>query len=117
MATFKFLGIKDCGSALCPHCGSEGRYIYSWEEDGVVRSAMAGCYKLLTGSIEKGDRDRFFELLSEKQAKGKELNGWDKNVIRLLDYKKTSKFPAEWCDKKIDEVLRERSMYLNKKRY
>lgn len=112
---FKFLGIKDYGSTCCPHCGSEGRYIYSWQENGIIKSAMAGCYKLLTVHIEKGDKDKYFELLSEKQAKGKKLNGWDINVLRLLSFE--CKYPKEWIDNKIHEVLRQRQQYLNKRKY
>lgn len=112
---FKFLGVKDYGSTCCPHCGSEGRYIYTWEENGVVKSAMAGCYKLLTGHIQKGDREKYFELLSEKQAKQKKLNGWDVNIVRLLSF--DGKYPTEWINEKINEVLRERQLYLSKHRF
>lgn len=85
--TFEFIGIKDYGATSCPHCGAEGRYIYHWKENGKIRAAMAGCYKALTGKLDKGEDARYFELLSEKQAKGKALNGWDVNIMRLLKFK------------------------------
>ena len=39
---FQFIGIEDCGSCSCPHCGAEGRYIYTWAEFGVAKSAKIG---------------------------------------------------------------------------
>ena len=117
MNTFKFIEIKDCGSTSCPHCGAEGRYIYTWEQDGVVKSAMAGCYKALTGKLEKGEDTRYFELLAEKQAKNKPLNGWDKNILRLQGFLAEGKYTSDWVNAKIAEVLRERKMFLAKKRY
>ena len=117
MKGFKFIGINDCGSTCCPHCGSEGRYIYTWEFNGEVRSAMAGCYKRLTGMIEKSDEDRYFELLSEKQAKGKELNGWDKKIISLVSAIESKKITFDWGWLKIRETLSQRKIYLSKKRY
>jgi hypothetical protein len=117
---FKFIGINDTGpesGACCPHCGAEGRYIYMWEEDGVRHGAMAGCYKALTGIIEKGDTEKYFELLAVKQAKNKPLNGWDKNIIRLMGFLKEGKYTAQWVDSKIHEVLSERKRYLAQHRY
>lgn len=119
--TFKFIGVEDCGpmpnGACCPHCGAEGRYIYVWEEDGKRRGAMAGCYKQLTGKIQKGELDQYVQLISEKQAKGKKLNTWDESVIRLLEFKQSGKYPAEWCDKKINETLGQRNKWLAEHRY
>lgn len=117
MGTFKFIKIEDCGSTQCPHCGADGRYIYTWEEDGIRHSAMAGCYKALTGKLEKDEKQQYFVLLSEKQAKNKPLNSWDNNIIRILSYKEEGKYPDSWCDNKIEQVLSERKMYLAKKRY
>lgn len=121
---FHFLYIEDCGpcddghcAAVCPHCGSEGRYIYHWTEDGQERAAMAGCYKALTGHLRKGEYEHYMELLSEKQAKNKTLNSWDRSIIRLLDFKKTGRYPEMWCDQKINEQLSERKKFLAKRHY
>ena len=118
MTKFSFIGVHDGGeNAHCPHCGAEGRWIYVWSEDGVVMGAMAGCYKALTGHLTKSDKDKYFILLSEKQAKNKPLNSWDRSILRLLDYKHTGKYPDNWLDKKIDEVLRQRARYLRERHY
>lgn len=117
MTNFKFIGVTDYGETCCPHCGVDGRYIYTWEQDGKVHSAMAGCYKALTGTLEKGEDVKYFELLAEKQAKGKPLNGWDKNILRLQGYLKENKYTPQWVESKIQEVLSDRKAYLAKKRY
>ena len=114
--TFKFIGVTDCGETCCPHCGADGRYVYTWEMDGVEFSAMAGCFKALTGRMCKDDEARYWILLAEKQVKNKPLNGWDKSILRMLEFKQSGKYPAEWCDQKIKETLRDRQFYLSKKR-
>lgn len=111
---FMFISVEDYGETVCPHCGAEGRYIYNWIQDGKYMSAMAGCYKMLTGHISKNDKAEYFRILAEKQAKGKKLNGWDKTVLRMLDFKKEGKYSPDWCDKKIQEALSERAQYLAK---
>ena len=116
-ANFEFIEVKDFGETSCPHCGAEGRYIYFWLQDGVKMSAMAGCYKALTGKLAKNDEAKYMELLSVKLAKNKDLNGWDRNIIRLLDYKKESKFPEDWCNQKIKEILSQRKSLLARKGY
>lgn len=78
---------------------------------------MAGCYKALTGQLSKGDEDRYFELLAEKQAKGKKLNGFDTSVMRLQTFAQEGKYPKDWCDMKIRETLRQRKQYLATRRF
>ncbi len=120
MSSFKFIEMRDCGSTNCPHCGSEGRYIYTWEQDGKVYSAMAGCYKALTGKLEKGEASRFYEILAEKVVKNKTLNGWDKAVLRMQEYIKANITDVKkviWAENKIGEALSQRKKYLAKKRY
>ena len=48
---------------------------------------MAGCYKHLTRHINRGAFDKFIEGISEREAKGKSLNGWQKTVKRMQQYK------------------------------
>lgn len=114
---FEFHEIKDCGETTCPHCGATGRYIYVWSENGKRRSAMAGCYKALTGKLEKGEDVRYFEILAEKLAKNKPLNGWDKNIMRLEGFRREQKYSEGWINSKIKQILSERKMFLAKKRY
>lgn len=114
---FVFECIQDTGpssGASCPHCGAEGRYIYNWFEFGERRAAMAGCYEALTGRIKKGDKDRVMELISKKQSRNKPLNGWERSILRMEQFKADGKFPSEWCDQKINETLSQRKQYLAK---
>lgn len=105
---YQFLGVEDHGETCCPHCGADGRYIYSWAEFGKVYSAMAGCYAALTGKIEKGDVDCHIERIAIKQAKNKPLNGWDKTIIRMMAYKSANYGDAgkcAWADRIISEAV------------
>lgn len=115
METFKFLGIEDFGETCCPHCGADGRYIYSYSIDGVVYGAMAGCYKRETAKYQKTDKVKYMETLADKQVKSKPLTGWDKNIIRLQGYLAEGKYDASWVERKIDEVLEHRRQYFLKK--
>lgn len=118
---FKFVGVDDTGpesGACCPHCGSEGRYIYNWTEDGKLRRAMAGCYKRLTGQLARDAESKYMELLAEKQAKNKPLNSWDKTVVRMLKYQQDNASDAgkvNWAATKIIQTLSERQATLSKK--
>lgn len=115
---FQFLGMEDCGETCCPHCGADGRYIYTWAEYGKVRGAMAGCYKLLTGKIHKGDLDRRIEQIADKQGRNKPLNGWDKTILRMLQYKADNANDAgkiAWADSKINEAISDTKRFAARK--
>ncbi len=119
--SFQFLGVNDYGSpmdgdgTICPHCGAEGRYVYKWAEFGEIHAAMAGCYKALTGHIKMNDMDAFMKILSEKQAKNKPLNTWQKTVVRMNEFIEQGKFSPEWCESKIWEAVREQKRFAAQK--
>src|SRR5689334_19356494 len=105
---FQFLYVEDTGGACCPHCGAEGRYIYYWSEYGQVKAAMAGCYGVLTGKLEKDDRAKFMEVLHKKQATNKPLNGWQKTVLRMQEHIQkniTDDGKVNWALGKIREAV------------
>lgn len=115
---FQFLYMQDCGpcdfgggSGCCPHCGAEGRYIYYWSEFGEIRGAMKGCYKALTGRIDKDDYTKFMETMCEKQTKDKPLNGWQKTVLRMQQFISDGKYSVEWCEQKIHEAIADQKRY------
>lgn len=115
---FQFLGVQDCGECCCPHCGADGRYIYTWAENGKVRSAMAGCYAALTGHIKLDEVNAFIQRLSVKVAKNKPLNGWDKTVQRMQSYMTDNIDDAgkmQWAQSKINEAVAAAKAYQFKK--
>lgn len=115
---YQFIEIRDCGETCCPHCGADGRYIYKWAEYGKERAAMAGCFKALTGHIKMSDVDKYIQRVSEKQAKGKPLNGWDNTVIRMLDYMNKHADDAAkrtWAHGKIWQAVSESIAYKYKR--
>lgn len=115
---FQFIEVQDCGETCCPHCGANGRYIYSWSEYGEIKSAMAGCYKALTGKIKKDDVTNHIERISVKQAKNKPLNGWDKTILRMLDYiqkNASDSGKVAWANGNIYQAVREAKSYAFRK--
>lgn len=113
------------GSAQCPHCGAEGRYVYTFIcEDGKRRGAMAGCLKLFPQSnspvsklvIEAHKRDR--------QAKDfkppRKLASWWAAMIAATDALEGSGGGHEAVQVFIDAVNaaeRQRQAWLNRKGY
>lgn len=118
---FQFLHVNDHGSVhdgdgtCCPHCGAECRYVYVWAEFGKMRSAAAGCYAALTGHLKKDDYEDFMVKLSLAQAKNKPLNGWQKTVVRMLEYIQQGKYSEQWCNEKIWDAIREQKRFAAKK--
>lgn len=115
---FQFLHVEDTGGGCCPHCGAEGRYIYVWAEHGQVKGAMAGCYKALTGKLDKDDYANFMEVLSRKQAADKPLNGWQKTVLRMQNYileNNADDGKVNWALQKIKEAVADQKRYAFKK--
>jgi hypothetical protein len=115
---FQFLGVRDYGSACCPHCGAEGRYIYTWAEFGKEYGAMAGCYELLTGKLKKDDVTKHIERIYVKQAKSKPLSGWDKTILRMIEYKDVNQNDAgkvSWAQGKITAAVSEAKSYAMRK--
>ena len=75
---------------------------------------MAGCFNKLTSKISKGSTERFLENLFKKQASGKNLNGWQKTVLRMLEYKKNNQSDTgkiSWADGKINEAISQSLAY------
>lgn len=117
---FQFIKVDDYGSpyegggTCCPHCGADGRYIYWWAEYGVIRGAMAGCYKALTGQIKKTDVDQFLERLNEKVVKGKPLSGFYKTVASMQKYivnNAADPGKVNWANTKIAQAVSDSKRY------
>lgn len=91
----RFLGTSDGGpsdgkgSAICPHCGSTGRYVHYFEvEGGERRGAMSGCIKLFPVSpIAEADMalsERHRDLV-KRFGKDAKLNPWDTRIREAID--------------------------------
>lgn len=86
-----FTGTHDGGpcddgpTAVCPHCGADGRYVHFFiTEDGVERGAMSGCIELFPVSpvakIQRKLRDKEREL-QRKYGKDAHLNSWQTKML------------------------------------
>lgn len=76
------------GSATCPHCGAEGRYINVFIcEDGSRRGAMSGCFKLFPGSnspIAKLTQEAYKRQRQAKET-GKRLASWWADIVAAAE--------------------------------
>jgi hypothetical protein len=84
---------------------------------GTVRVVVliAACFSALTGRLQKGDSDKFMEVLAKKLATGKPLNGWQKTVLRMQQFITEGKYSLEWCQQKINEAIADQKRYAFKK--
>lgn len=92
----RFLGTTDSGpceggepTAICPHCGSGGRYIHYFEcEDGTTRGAMSGCVQLFPihpiAADDMALRERERDL-QQRFGKAAKLNSWDQKIREFID--------------------------------
>lgn len=74
------------GNATCPHCGADGRYVWTFRcDDGTTRGAMAGCIKLFKVSPVAEEHGRLIERQQQRAEKGQELASWDKAKLAAID--------------------------------
>lgn len=72
----------------------------------------------LTGKINKSDIENHIERISVKQAKGKALNGWDKTILKMLEYKQNNSEDSgkvNWANIKIAEAVAACKKYVFKR--
>lgn len=86
-------GPVDLGGGRCPHCGAEGRWIYSFLcDDGKVHAAMSGCIKLFPESRDFPTLRKMAKLAIEKDmdmrlhpaTRGTKLAGWFQATLDTL---------------------------------
>jgi hypothetical protein len=113
------LGVKDCGpcdpepTGVCPHCGADGRYIYSFLcEDGTVRGAMKGCIQLFPRHPLAFKVQGVFKKQVDYAKKKWKLASWDSAVIEAtgdLEARRISL--AEW-EGRVRNAFAQRDAYL-----
>lgn len=85
------LGIQDNGpceggaSAICPHCGAEGRYVYSFLcDDGTRRGAMRGCFSKFPRHRFAVESARILDKEADYKKKGWSLPTWDRDMLDAI---------------------------------
>jgi len=78
------LGVNDHGpceggaSAICPHCGAEGRYVYIFKcDDGTTRGAMRGCIQKFPRHAFADESQRILDKEADYKTRGWSLPSWD----------------------------------------
>lgn len=73
-----FYDSGEYGNATCPHCGADGRYVWTFHcADGTKRGAMAGCIKLFKVSPIATEHKKLLERKAEREKTGGKLASWD----------------------------------------
>lgn len=90
-AVLVVLGVDDFGpcdsgqgTASCPHCGAEGRYIINFLcDDGTRRGAMRGCFTLFPGSDTRTAKlvQEAFARERDASKDGKKLASWWADIL------------------------------------
>lgn len=78
------------GSATCPHCGAEGRYIINFLcDDGTKRGAMKGCFSLFRGSntrTAKLIQEAFDRQRAAKEKRASLASWWSDMIAEANDF-------------------------------
>jgi hypothetical protein len=100
------VGLQDYGpceggaSAICPHCGAEGRYVYSFLcDDGTRRGAMRGCFSKFPRHKFAVESARILDKEADYKKKGWNLPTWDSEIKAAI---------FDFADGKISEAEAER---------
>lgn len=75
---------------------------------------MAGCYAGLTGHLKLNEVDQFIQTTMDKVARKKPLSGWNKTVLRMLEYAEINKDDegkVNWAWSKIRSAVSENKQY------
>lgn len=68
-------------SAICPHCGAGGRYVFTFLcEDGTRRGAMKGCIQLFPRSVAAVECEK--ALIKARTGKP---SRWDDRMLRAIE--------------------------------
>jgi hypothetical protein len=125
-----FTGKHDAGpcepgwpSAFCPHCGSGGRYVWSFVcQDGTTRGAMRGCLDLFAQSSLAREQlasiDRHAEACAEERAGRKGARGptsWDKEVFGATTDLEAGRIEVREAEGRIRAALDQRRAYLSRR--
>lgn len=116
------LGVQDCGpcdpepTGVCPHCGTDGRYIYTFLcEDGTRRGAMKGCIQLFPRHPLAMKVQGVFKKQLDYTKKQWKLATWDQMVIDAtgdLEAKRINL--AEW-ENRVRSAFFQRDAYLKRR--
>lgn len=89
------LGVQDFGpcdggegSATCPHCGAQGRYVISFLcDDGTKRGAMSGCFDLFRGADTRTSKlvCEAFSRARDASKEGKKAASWWREIAAEAD--------------------------------
>jgi len=122
----QFTGMHDGGpcddgpTAVCPHCGADGRYVYFFKcDDGTSRGAMSGCIKLFPVSPVAKIQERLVKKQHElrvKYGKDAHLNSWQSKMMDSIETFQAGGMDEATCLSQIAYQEQRQSDYRAKRR-
>ena len=101
---------------LCPHCGAEGRYVWSFKcDDGTTRGAMNGCVQLFPKHRFALVSQRIIKKAAEYKAKKWNLPSWDEQIKKALDQFVAGEITEQVCGWQIESAEKCRKSYRKRK--
>lgn len=95
----QFEGVSDSGEyggATCPHCGADGRYVWTFiTEDGERRGAMAGCIQKFPVSKLAEEHKRIIERSKDRAKNGQKLASWDIAKLAAIEAVRDGELTAD----------------------
>jgi len=118
------LGCEDFGpcdpepSARCPHCGAEGRYVFTaLMSDGTTKGMMKGCLNSFARDFCAVQCERALEK-KMKAARGKAyLSKWDDQMITALDGFRAGTVSLETLRATCRHVAQQKQAWMKSKGY
>ena len=103
-------------TAVCPHCGADGRYVYTFLcEDGSRRGAMAGCIKLFPRHPLCYKVQGIFDKVAEYSRKHFKPASWDLAVLDAVAALNAGQINvAEW-EHRVNNAFAQRQRYLERR--
>ncbi len=117
------LGVQDYGpcdmgaTAICPHCGAEGRYIYSFKcADGSTRGAMRGCLSKFPRHPFAAESQRILEKEQDYKQRSWALPSWDIAIKEAIFAFAEGQIPEEVAMARVRTAQEARRRYKERRR-
>jgi hypothetical protein len=98
------------GSTRCPHCGAEGRYVFTaLMSDGATKQMMAGCLKTFRLSPVAKTCERALSKPRDERSR------WDARIIEALDQLRAKQIGMQDLYRVCDRVAYEKRQWMIQK--
>lgn len=105
-------------TAVCPHCGADGRYVYTFLcDDGTTRGAMKGCIKLFPRSPAAGQCEKALAKQSLASRGKGYASKWDERILTAIDQLRAGTLEIRTLEAICEGIVREKKAWMRSKGY